>query len=145
MTDSSSQIVIVDDNAAHRALIRRAIKKSIVEYPILEAEGLADARRLLFSSSDSPVIPALAIIDLNLSDGRGTTLIAELRSDPKYKTLPILMLSTSTLEEDIQECYRQGADCYLAKTDNACTFGKEVSEKVISLLKKHDHPCHDLS
>jgi two-component system, chemotaxis family, response regulator Rcp1 len=127
-------ILIVDDNPAHRTLIKRAIRKAGFQHPILEAGTLVQARSLLLDETTAVFPPALAIIDLNLDTERGTSLVSELRAVPQYKDLPIMILSTSSLEDDIRESYAEGANCYLVKTEDLSTFTHEIGAGVSFLL-----------
>jgi two-component system, chemotaxis family, response regulator Rcp1 len=127
-------ILIVDDNPAHRTLIKRAIRKAGFQNPLLEAGNLEQARSLLLGNAAVVSPPALAIVDLNLGTERGTSLVSELRSVPQYKDLPIMILSTSALEDDIRESYAEGANCYLVKTEDLSTFTHEIGAGVSFLL-----------
>ncbi|MFN8388751.1 MAG: response regulator [Bdellovibrionota bacterium] len=129
-----SFIFLVDDNAAHRTLVKRAIAKAGIAYSIVEAGSLEEARTRLFGK-DSNVHPIITIVDLNLGDGRGTTLIAELRASSSLRDLPVLVLSTSPLENDMRESYQQGASCYLTKADDVSKFTSEIGAAVRFLVE----------
>ncbi len=90
---SSLPILLVDDNEAHRSLIKRAITKAALSNPIVEAESLQAARLKLFEDVGQEY--ALAILDLNLGDGRSTLLVSEIRASKSQPELPILTLSRS--------------------------------------------------
>ncbi|MCB0359402.1 MAG: response regulator [Bdellovibrionales bacterium] len=122
-------LLLVDDVKAHRSLVRRAIEKAGFSLAVLEAGSLGEARRLLFQNSHSPSI-ALAVVDLNLGDGRGTDLIREMRSSGAYQSTPIVVLSTSALEEDREESLNCGANDYLTKAGDLLVFRREVAEAV---------------
>jgi len=128
-------IYLVDDNAAHRSLAKRAIMKAKFPFSILEAGSLLDARRQFFSETTSRPKIELLIIDLNLSDGRGTDLVTELRASANYPALPIIVLSTSSLDADIRESYARGASCYLTKSDDIVVFGRELCAAAKFLLR----------
>jgi CheY-like chemotaxis protein len=65
--------------------------------------GLASAR------------PAMVILDLNLPGIRGLDVLAALKEDPALRSLPIVVLSGSDRQEDIDAAYAAGANAYLAK------------------------------
>lgn len=134
MEKPALKIILIDDNAAHRTLIKRAIKRGRSETDIIEAGSLTEGRQLLFSSNPNKDAPSLAVVDLNLGDGRGSTLISEIRSQTELSELPVIVLSTSSLEEDIRECYREGANCYLTKSKDVHTFSKDIASAVSYLL-----------
>lgn len=130
--EKPAPIVIVDDNPAHRTLLKRAIRKAGFQHQLLEAGSVEQARSLLFAVDSAP--PAMAIIDLNLGSERGTALLAELRTAPQLKNLPVMILSTSALEDDIRESYAEGANCYLVKTEDLAAFTHEIGAAVSFLL-----------
>ena len=114
-------ILLVDDSAAHRRLIRRALGKAGLPHPIIEANSLEQALGKV--RVDPPLVVCAAIVDLNLGDGRGSMLVHAMRALEGYKAIPIVVLSTSTLPADIRESYDRGADCYLVKSDEAMEAG----------------------
>lgn len=130
---SDAPILLIDDNAAHRALVKRAIRKAGVDVPIVEMSSLAEARSRLLGG-EALCRPRLGIIDLNLGDGRSTSLIQELRTSAELSQLPILVLSTSPLESDMRESYACGANCYLTKADDVAVFTKEIESGIRFLL-----------
>ncbi len=128
-------ILIVDDAKPHRSLIRRALIKAGINCPVLEAESLAEARKLLFADVSAAPRPTLAVIDLNLGMERGTLLVKELRCSATFSQIPIIVLSTSELESDIKESYQLGANCYLTKSQDADIFRQEIAKGVQFLLR----------
>jgi len=57
----------------------------------------------------------LILLDLNLPKKNGREVLADLKSDPKLKRIPVVILTTSEAEEDILESYNLHANCYVAK------------------------------
>lgn len=127
-------ILLVDDGLAHRALIRRALRKAGIENPLVEAGSLREAELLLRANpSETPI---LAVLDLNLTDGRGTNLLKEMRAQDRFKNMPIIILSTSELSTDITESYGVGATCYVVKTEDPKVFSRDISSCVLFWLKQ---------
>jgi CheY-like chemotaxis protein len=112
-------------------LVSRALKRSTVDFTLVECKNLTDAKSLLASSSDDL---SLALLDLELGDGRGTELISLLREHTQFKLVPILVLSTSRRDEDIDECYQLGANRYLPKDDDPSLFTKNLLEEIFKLI-----------
>lgn len=129
-------ILLLDDDKAHRSLIRRSVSKAGIEHPLLEAGSLAEAKSLLFPAdpSKSPAL-SLAVIDLNLGDGRGTEIVSLLRNSDTYRQIRIIVLSTSQMEQDVTESYEAGADAYLTKASDLLQFRKDISETILSWLE----------
>lgn len=132
---SGSCIWIVDDNKAHRRVIRRALLKAGLEHRCVEAASMAEARAVLLAS-EPPTLPlALIIIDLNLSDGRGTNLVEQLRLSDRLRDTPILMLSTSGLETDRDAAIAAGADAFLTKASDLEQLSSELAETCVRVMR----------
>ena len=129
----TTTILIIDDNKAHRSLIRRAIKKSGRLCSVIEADSLNAARQILFCSTAGQSRPDIILLDLNLSDGRGTTLLKELRQNTALSKLPVVVISTSPLEADRAESFSCGATTYLTKAENL----EEFTAQIVNELKIH--------
>jgi CheY-like chemotaxis protein len=59
--------------------------------------------------------PDLVLLDLNLPGMSGHEVLAELKGDPALRTIPVVVLSTSTAAEDVRRSYELGANLYVAK------------------------------
>jgi DNA-binding response OmpR family regulator len=128
-------ILLIDDNAAHRILIRRAIRKVLPEATIQELSSLQESLRFL---AENDIGPAKAmIVDMNLGDGKGTEVIKKLRE--LSNSPPVLLLSTSRLEEDRENALLVGADKYVVKEEDPETFLREVAEGLKAILRKEDN------
>ena len=130
--EAQRTIIIVDDEAAHRALIRRALQRVSVPHQTVEFETLTAAQRgLLNGGSDI----ALLIVDLNLAGESGLVLVKELRVNNRWHELPVLVLSTSALEHDVEQSYQAGANCFVTKASDPTQFRADVRAAVEFLLR----------
>ena len=59
--------------------------------------------------------PDLVILDLNLPRRRGLDLLADIKSDEHLRSIPVVVLTTSDLEQDISACYARQANCFITK------------------------------
>ncbi len=106
-----SPLVVVEDNdedfeALSRVLRATTAREQIVRYVTGEeaVAGLFDGER-----------PALVILDLNLPGIQGLDVLARVKQDPARRIVPIIVLSGSRRQEDIDAAYEAGANAYLAK------------------------------
>lgn len=130
-----SSIVLIDDESAHRRLFRRALKKAGIDNPLLERASLAQGKALVEELQVGKIpLPCVVVVDLNLGDGRGTALIESLRKHHRTQKIPILVLSTSALESDIEESLLLGASNYLTKGANSDQFCECVVDKLREIL-----------
>lgn len=105
-------IWIVDDDADDQLLIETAFKEVI--YP-LSIKQLTDGDELLPQLQQAPALPKLILLDLNMQRKNGFEVLAELRTIPTYRKLPVVVLTTSSSEEDKQKSLALGASDFLTK------------------------------
>lgn len=118
----SRDILLVEDNPADANLVREAIGK--IERPSqLTCSGDGEsAAAYLRDHTEASVRPNLIILDLNLPKKDGRSLLAEVKSDPKLRMIPVVVFSTSQCEEDISRSYELGANCYVNKPGELAQF-----------------------
>lgn len=61
------------------------------------------------------VTPDLILLDLNLPRKDGREVLTEIKSDPDLKRIPVVVLTTSNADQDVQKCYDSHANCYINK------------------------------
>jgi CheY-like chemotaxis protein len=115
MQFSSPRFLLIDDNPAHRALIRRILRKAGYDYPVIEADSIAAGFTALHCQRTEEQF-SLVIIDFQLTDGDGRELVSAIRSDEALRATPTLMISTSPLERS--RCLAAGADAFIEKSDD---------------------------
>src|SRR5207245_5229027 len=110
---------LVEDKPADAFFVREAIKPSIAQ-GTLQCSTVADgAKALAFLRHQAPytqvAAPDLVFLDLNLPVRSGTEVLAELHQDPELRSIPVVMLTSSTNPRDMSQCYELGASMYLVK------------------------------
>ncbi len=90
---------------------------------------------------DDPM-PDLILLDLNLPRMDGRALLRRLKSDPVLKSLPIIVLSSSSLETDIREVYDMNANCYIVKPSDLEGFFKVAKSLKEFWLSQVRLPLH---
>ena len=115
-------ILLAEDNPDDVLLTRRAFSKNGFDNPIIAvADGEACLAALL--PDDGPgVDPALVLLDINLPKIGGLEVLARLRGDPRTRTVPVVILTTSRERRDVVEGYRLGANSYVCKPVSFTTF-----------------------
>ena len=114
---SDGLILLVEDSPADVRVTRRAFKKAGLENPI---EHCADGRRainylLLSKRADGAPKPSLVLLDLNLPGVDGREVLRTIKHNSDFRKIPVVILSTSDDERDVQDCYALGANSYLKK------------------------------
>ena len=119
-------ILIVEDSSTTRALIK-AIIEEIGDFHTVEASSGFDALKLLPTQEFD-----LIITDINMPDINGLHLINFMKNNPKYKDLPLIIVSTERSEEDKKRGMALGAVAYITKPFKANEL-QEVIKQVIDI------------
>lgn len=127
---TAASVLLVEDNAADVDLTRETLSTSRLQIELDVARNGVEALDWLHACLDEGrELPDLILLDLNLPRKNGREVLAEMRSTPSYKHLPVVVLSSSEAERDIAQCYALGANCYVAKPVGFDAF-KEIVEAV---------------
>jgi two-component system response regulator len=120
-------ILLVEDNADHEALTVRALKKSGLANPVVVARDGAEALDFLFGTGafagrDTSEMPQAVLLDLKLPKVDGLEVLERMRSDPRTRLVPVVVLTSSDEERDLVSSYRLGANSYIRKPVDFAEF-----------------------
>jgi two-component system, response regulator len=127
--NSTSPIVLVEDNEDDIVLTRRALARNKIGNPLVIARDGAEALELLLSANGDSVNPAIILLDLQLPKVDGLSVLKRLRADPRTKLTPIVVLTSSKAEQDVVAGYDLHANSYIRKPVDFDKF-LEVAEQV---------------
>lgn len=116
----SIEILMADDDKDDQLLIRDALNESLVRSSL---RIVNDGKELIeylqgkeqFSGRDINAQPDLILLDLNMPRMDGRQALAAIKSDPVLRRIPVIILTTSTAEEDMLKAYDLGAASYFSK------------------------------
>src|SRR5881296_2021082 len=111
------EVLLVEDNLGDIQLTMEGLAEGIVRPHVSVVRDGEEAMEYLKQQgrySNAPR-PRLILLDLNLPKKNGREVLAELKVDPALKTIPVVVLSTSKSEQDIQTSYGLHVNCYLVK------------------------------
>jgi two-component system, response regulator len=124
-------ILLVEDNPDDEALTLRAFKKSNIRNEVIVMRDGAEALAYLFPDGDGDgdrkPHPALILLDLNLPKIGGLEVLRKMRADERTQMIPVVVLTSSKLEEDILDSYRNGANAYVRKPVKFSDFTEAVN------------------
>jgi len=124
---SERTILLVEDNPDDEALTLRAFKKSDIRSEVVVLRDGAEALAYLFpGNGDTVPRPALILLDLNLPKVGGLEVLRRMRADERTQLIPVVVLTSSKLDEDILDSYRNGANAYVRKPVNFADFAEAV-------------------
>ena len=130
---TSRTILLVEDNPDDEALTLRAFDKSNIHNKVVVKRDGAEALAYLFpgegegeGDGDDAPTPALILLDLNLPKVGGLEVLRRMRADERTQMIPVVVLTSSKLEEDILVSYRNGANAYVRKPVKFSEFTEAV-------------------
>ncbi len=115
MSSASGAIVLLEDDRTTAELIRQVLAATSIQNPldhvVRGAEAVAHLERL---AHDGPQ-PVLVVLDLSVPDMSGIEVLQRMRALPELASVPVVMLSGSGEDADIERAYEIGIDAYLVK------------------------------
>ncbi|MEO8356216.1 MAG: response regulator [Chloroflexota bacterium] len=117
---NQKMILLVEDSADDEALTLRALNKSKIANKIVVTRDGAEALEYLFCTGqyadrDPHDLPQVTLLDLKLPKVDGLEVLRRIRSDPRTRMLPVVMLTSSREEQDMFNAYSNGANSYVRK------------------------------
>ena len=113
-------ILIVEDSPEDYEATERGFRESGISNPIIHCEDGEDAldflfRRGRYADPEKSPRPGIILLDLNLPGADGREVLTEIKNNDELKKIPVLVLTTSSDERDIRQCYENGANSYIVK------------------------------
>lgn len=126
-------VLLIEDNPDDVALTLRALKKHKITNNIVVMRDGAEALDYLlgqgeYQDRDVSCQPAVILLDLNLPKINGLEALRQIRADKRTQRIPVVILSTSTEEQDIASSYDLGANSYIRKTVDFDKFSDAVRQ-----------------
>ena len=114
MKGKEIHILLVEDNEGDIVLAREALKEARIKNRITVITDGEKALEYLFCN-DNNRKPDLILLDINLPKVNGLEVLAKIKADEALKIIPVVMLTTSTSEQDVLDAYRNYVNCYINK------------------------------
>jgi len=121
-------ILLVDDDEGDVILTRKAFEKGKTANSIITAADGVIAMQILRREGkhSDAVRPDLILLDLNMPRKDGRETLAEIKSDPTLRSIPVIVMTTSEADRDIMQSYDLQASCYIAKPVDLAQFSKVI-------------------
>lgn len=128
MVTDGINILLVEDNPGDVRLTREALHENRILNKLFVVEDGEEAMDFLFKLKGfaNAERPDLILLDLNLPKKSGIEILAEIKNDADLKRIPVIVLTTSSAEEDILRSYNLHANCYITKPINLENFIRVV-------------------
>lgn len=127
------EVLLVEDNPHDAELTLRALKKYHLANQVHWMRDGAEALEFIFAQGayagrDINHKPRLMLLDLKLPKLDGPEVLRQVKLDPRTRAIPVVVLTASREDRDLQECYRLGANSYIVKPVEFEAFLKAVAE-----------------
>jgi CheY-like chemotaxis protein len=125
-------IVMIEDDEGHARLIERNIRRAGVNNEIVQFANGTEGLAFLLGEDGSGEVSAarslLVLLDLNLPDMTGVDILAKVKSNPHLRRSPVIILTTTDDQREIQRCYDLGANVYITKPVNYDSFANAIRQ-----------------
>ncbi|MCL4510744.1 MAG: response regulator [Bacteroidetes bacterium] len=131
MNKDKKLILWVEDNPDDELLTLHALKENHIKNEVVVAHDGAEALDYLFGTGmyecrDLSIMPQVILLDINLPKLNGLEVLSRLRSDERTELLPVVILTSSSEEQDVISSYKLGANSYIRKPVDFDQFTEAV-------------------
>ena len=133
MENREIEILLVEDSIDDAELTIRALRNNNVTTNIVHLMDGAAALDFLFGTGkytgrNIENRPKVILLDLKMPKMGGMEVLEKLKADPEFRSIPIVILTSSKEDPDIQKCYALGANSYIAKPVESDNFFQVIKE-----------------
>ena len=138
-------ILLVEDNPNDEMLTIRALKKNNILNEVIVVRDGVEALDYLFAEGEHEgrnldIMPEVILLDLKLPKISGLEVLKRIKSDERTKWLPVVVLTTSTEDQDLISSYEFGANSYIQKPVDFDQFIKAVGQLGLYWLVLNESP-----
>ncbi len=129
-TKQALDILMCEDNLGDVYIITNALQESKIAYNLHHVANGEAAMAYLQQEGDYQAVsrPDLVLLDLNLPKKPGFEVLEEIKSDPKLKAIPVIILTSSRAEQDILKSYQLYASCFVTKPFDFEEFASAIKK-----------------
>lgn len=126
-------ILVIDDDPADQFLVQEAMRTANLHYNLRLVSDGDEAIEYLYhrgryAESRKAPRPDLILLDLNMPRLNGRQVARAIKSDPNFRAIPIVVLTTSRLDQDVEELYQAGVNSYIQKPANFDEFTEALRD-----------------
>jgi len=143
MMMKNSRILLVEDNPDHQELTLMTLSENnVLNEVVVVSDGL-EAIEYLYGSGryegrDPRDVPALILLDLKLPKMGGIEVLQRVRDDPRTRYVPVVILTSSSEEEDVVASLKHGANSYVRKPVDFSRFIEQIQRLQVYWLLVHE-------
>jgi two-component system response regulator len=132
MNPNLVEVLLVEDNMVDAELAIRELKKNNMANNLIHVRNGQDALDFIFATGkyagerDIQHSPKLVLLDIQMPKINGIEVLEKIKADPRTRTLPVVILTSSKEHPDVQKCYDLGANSYIVKPVNFEGFAQAI-------------------
>jgi len=116
------KILLIEDNEGDILLTKEAFEESRIINMITALKDGSEAIRFFENLHSADDAPDLVLLDINLPKVSGHEVLLFIKNTEKYKSIPVIMLTTSSSEKDILQSYNNHVNCFITKPVDVADF-----------------------
>jgi len=125
------EIILVEDNEDDAYLTKKALKT--LSNNMIHLKNGEEALNFIYNGAEYEgkkfsIYPKIILLDLQMPKVGGMEVLEKVKSDPKTKKIPVVILTSSAEDPDIKKAYELGANSYIVKPVDFENFSKTISE-----------------
>jgi two-component system response regulator len=133
MNINEVDILLVEDNLDDASLTIRAFRKNHLANKLYHVKDGVEAIDFIFgmgtyAGRNPQEKPKVILLDLNMPKINGIEVLKKLKSDDRLKSIPVVVLTSSKEDPDIEKCYALGANSYIVKPVDFESFQKTIAD-----------------
>lgn len=133
MKDNIVEILMIEDTEADAELAIRALRKRGFANHLVWVKDGAEALEFIFGTGayagrNVEIRPKVVLLDLRLPKVSGIEVLHRMKEDDRTKGIPVVVLTSSKEEVDLEECYKLGVNSYISKPVEFDEFARVVGE-----------------
>jgi two-component system response regulator len=132
MNHNSVEVLLVEDNINDAELTIRELRRHHMANNLFHVRDGEEALDFIFGmgkyagSRDLFYRPKVVLLDIQMPKINGTEVLQKIKADPRTKATPVVILTSSKEDPDIQKCYDLGANSYIVKPVNFESFAQAI-------------------
>lgn len=132
MDHNTVEILLVEDNSSDAQLTIRELKKHNMANNLVHVKNGAEALDFIFAtgqyarSREIHHVPRVILLDIQMPKVNGMEVLEKIKADPRTKSIPVVILTSSKESPDIKKCYALGANSYIVKPVNFESFAESI-------------------
>lgn len=132
MDPNSVEVLLVEDNVTDAELTIRELKKHNMANNLVHVKNGEEALEFIFATGryagkrEVQFSPKVVLLDIQMPKVNGIEVLQRIKADERTRSMPVVILTSSKENPDIEKCYQLGANSYIVKPVNFESFAQAI-------------------